>query len=663
MPLESGRLLGQYEIIGLLGSGGMGEVYRAHDRKLGRDVALKVIRPQISDSHNAVTRFRREIRAMLSLNHPAIVTVFDVGEVDPADGTTFIAMELIEGESFRSWLSRPRERSLIVDLLAFVSEGLASAHARGVVHRDIKPENIMVLRDGYAKIVDFGLAKLMEGDSSHIGADPTSAMATAAGQIVGTLAYMSPEQLNGEEVDRRSDIFSFGCVLSEALAGRHPFAAPTRAAMLHRLTSGRFDALPIVGGDAVAVSLNAIIARCLAPGRDERYQTMLEVANDLKKVSRTSSEAATVVRPAGRTGRSRLLGWVAIAAVAAIVSSGVFLFWRQESARPASHSALLAPELNEMFNRAEFLERDRDGAVKDRAIPLLEAIVKRQPSFVPAHVELAGQYSRKAFVRDADRSWEEQAALEVAKVLALDPKNASAYAMRGSLIWSAAHAYNHEEAIASYNRALALDPNHLEALRGRSSVYLHIGLLDSARRDLTRVLRSSPDDDFSHYRVARISLYEGKYDEAIAEYRRHFPSAFELAIALSHAGRADEALDLATRLIRDPQEDNWSAYAVVAAKGGDRKGALEAIRHAIELGEGSSHFHHAMYNVAVAYAQLGEPNEAMRWLDRTADEGLPCAPLFEHDPFLDPLRKVPRFAIFLRERQAETERLRRIAEH
>jgi len=660
MPLEIGRVLGQYEIVALLGAGGMGEVYRAHDRKLGRDVALKVLTAGAGSHRPALARFRREIRAMSTLSHPAIVTVFDVGEVDGSDGTPFITMELIEGQSLRSWLSRPHERQLTVDLLTFVADGLASAHAKQVVHRDIKPENIMVLRDGYAKIVDFGLAKLAEGDGSPLGeADATHVMPTAKGQVVGTLAYMSPEQLEGREVDRRSDVFSFGCVLAEALSGKHPFSAPTRAAMLNRITTGRFDSLPTDGDDSTPM-LNAVIARCLMPDREARYASMQDVAEDLKRFSRTSSEKATVMRPQQRPGRLRMMRLVAPPAVAAILVAGISLFLRQQPAVRAPLSAPRNPQLAEMFSRARFLEQDRSAAVKDRAIPLLETIVGREPSFVPAHVALAQAYSGKSFDRDADRAWEEKATLEIEKILALDPNNAAAYVTRGMLKWTAAHAFAHEEALAAFNRALSTDPNQMLALQNRGSVFMHIGLLDAALRDFSRVLKIDPNNDYVLYRVPRIHLYGGRYEEAITEYRRRFPRHFELPIALEHAGRGDEALDLAVRLVQEePQNgDAWSTLALVAARHGLRERALEATRRTRELGEGSSHFHHAMYNMAVAYAQLGEPDEALHWLSRTADEGLPCTPLFERDPFLDPLRKLPRFEIFLRERRAVTERLK-----
>jgi serine/threonine protein kinase/Flp pilus assembly protein TadD len=659
MHLEPGRLIGPYEVQELLGSGGMGEVYRARDRKLGRDVALKVIRPQIADRSAALARFQREVQVMSSLRHPAIVTVFDAGEVDEAEGIAFVTMELLEGESLRSWLSRPRERSQIIELLAFVADGLASAHDRQIVHRDIKPENIMVLRDGYAKIVDFGLAKLLDGGMARPGEhDQTEAMLTRGGQVVGTMAYMSPEQLNGAEVDGRSDIFSFGCVLSEALSGRHPFAAPTRAAMLNRLSTGRFEPLQTDAGDPIATFLNALIARCLAPEIATRCQTMQEVARELKRLSRGSSGTASGLQRSEQR-RSR---WVAPLALTAamLIAVALFFVWRTGATKRSPSG--LDPELNEMFNRAQFLAQDREDAVKDRSIPLLEAITRRQPSFTPAHVELASQYSRRAFTRDADRIWEERATLEVSRILALDANSAAAYSMRGSLKWTAAHAYDHEEALAAFNQALALDPNYAPALRGRASIYLHVGLLDAAQRDLDHVLRAFPNDDFALYRVPRILIYTGKYEAAIAEYRRHSPSAFELPIALSHAGRDDEASDLATRLVQGRQGsgDAWSTLAVIMARRKDRKAALDAVRRAVELGEGSSHFHHAMYNIAVAYAQLGDSADAMRWLDRTAVEGLPCTPLFEHDPYLDPLRGLPRFQTFLRDRSAETARLRQL---
>src|SRR5499425_2752028 len=234
MPLVSGTKLGPYEILGPLGVGGMGEVYRAHDTRLERVVAIKVLPEGIAVSAQTLERFQREARAASALNHPNICTIHDVG-VDPP----FIAMELLEGETLQERLRRgPMEVPVLVDIASALADALDVAHGKGIVHRDIKPANIFITSRG-PKILDFGLAKANLQPAGAQSMQPTMAnpLLTSPGSAVGTVAYMSPEQLRGEQVDARSDLFSFGLVLYEMATGRPPFGGTTSAvigaAILH----------------------------------------------------------------------------------------------------------------------------------------------------------------------------------------------------------------------------------------------------------------------------------------------------------------------------------------------------------------------------------------------------------------------------------------------
>src|SRR5947209_10388752 len=215
MSPSPGTRLGPYEILAPLGAGGMGEVYRARDTRLGRQVAIKILPAAFSGDAKRFYRFEQEARAASALNHPNILTVYDVGT---HEGSPYLITELLEGETLRA---RLRESALpqrkAIDYALQIAEGLAAAHEKGIVHRDIKPENIFITRDGRAKILDFGLAKLIRAQSPDEvdTAAPTVQINTEPGQIVGTTGYMSPEQVRGLEVDHRSDIFSFGCVLYE----------------------------------------------------------------------------------------------------------------------------------------------------------------------------------------------------------------------------------------------------------------------------------------------------------------------------------------------------------------------------------------------------------------------------------------------------------------
>src|SRR5437762_3510400 len=251
--------LGTYRIEAQLGEGGMGVVYRAFDTKLNRPVAVKFLSDELSDTA-ARRRFQREAQMASSLNHPHILTVYDAGEFD---GRQYLITEFVDGGTLKSWV-RAAERTWleIIELLIGIADGLAAAHAAGIVHRDIKPENILVAKNGYAKLADFGLAKLWETAGGELVTRTLSAGHTRPGMIVGTLAYMSPEQAAGQPVDARSDIFSFGVVLYELLAGRRPFEGATDLERLQALISRPAAALPESSPD-FPVGLRHVIEKAL----------------------------------------------------------------------------------------------------------------------------------------------------------------------------------------------------------------------------------------------------------------------------------------------------------------------------------------------------------------------------------------------------------------
>ena len=271
--LTCGTHIGPYEIVGLLGAGGMGEVYRARDPRLGRDVAIKVLRNGVGDRR----RFELEARASSILNHANIVTVYDIGD---QDGAPFIASELLEGDSLRVLL---RDGALplrkLLDIAIQVAGGLAAAHDHDIVHRDLKPENIMVLRDGRAKILDFGLAKpTAASDSSSDDSDTL----TARGVLVGTIPYMSPEQVRGHPIDWRSDQFSFGIILYEMATGTHPFRGIDRVSTLSAIA--REEPAPPGALNAVPPPLRWVIERCLAKEPGQRYTSTSDLCSQLKDI-------------------------------------------------------------------------------------------------------------------------------------------------------------------------------------------------------------------------------------------------------------------------------------------------------------------------------------------------------------------------------------------
>src|SRR5713226_301370 len=289
----------RYEIRSLLGKGGMGEVYLAEDLRLHRRVALKILPAAVAADLDRMRRFEQEATAAAALNHPHIAHIYEIGE---CEGTHFIAIEHIDGDTLRDKIHR--DQTPLYKLLKYltqVAEGLTKAHAAGIVHRDLKPDNIMVTRDEYAKILDFGLAKLIGPRMSlGSGGDAPSKVATAimaqhssAGLVMGTAGYMSPEQAQGKvkEIDQRSDIFSFGCILFEAVTGQKPFVDESMIKSLHKVV---YEDAPLIKdlNPSAPSDLQRVIRRCLAKDREERYQTIKDVALELKEVRQGMAGAA-----------------------------------------------------------------------------------------------------------------------------------------------------------------------------------------------------------------------------------------------------------------------------------------------------------------------------------------------------------------------------------
>ncbi len=291
MPLEIGTKLGRYEILSQLGIGGMGEVYLAKDEKLDRNLALKILPPDLALKQERMVRFVREAKAAAALNHPNIAHIYEIGE---HDGVHFIAMEYVEGKTLREKIHFEKtELRKLIKYLQQVASGLAKAHAAGIVHRDLKPDNIMIARDGYAKILDFGLAKLIE-PALNTTETAASDIATVEweqhslpGKLLGTIGYMSPEQAQGKvtDIDHRSDIFSFGCMLYEAITGRRPFQGESKVQSLYRIV---YEAPPPMTefNANVPADMQRIVRRCLAKDPDERFQSIHDVALELKELRR-----------------------------------------------------------------------------------------------------------------------------------------------------------------------------------------------------------------------------------------------------------------------------------------------------------------------------------------------------------------------------------------
>jgi serine/threonine protein kinase len=299
MSLDPGTRLGAYEVLSSLGRGGMGEVYRARDSRLGREVALKVLNPELSSDSERLGRFEQEARAASALNHPNIVHIYDVGATDEIH---FIAMELVEGTTLRQLLAEgPLPEPRLLDLARQLADGLAKAHGAGIVHRDLKPENVMVTTDGFLKILDFGLAKL-----TTLPLDMGSNMATLAktrhGILIGTVEYMSPEQAAGRAADYRSDQFALGLILYEMATGKLAFHRDTAAQTLASIIENEPPPISSAGPRPPA-GLEEVVGRCLEKDPAARYQDTRELARELKSLPRSPGKEAVAVPPVPVGGR------------------------------------------------------------------------------------------------------------------------------------------------------------------------------------------------------------------------------------------------------------------------------------------------------------------------------------------------------------------------
>src|SRR6266851_5544939 len=304
----------------------MGEVYRARDTRLGREIAVKVLPAAISADPDRRQRFEQEARSASALNHPNILTIYDIGS---SEGTTYIAMELIEGRTLREILAaEPLPARKLLDYAVQTADGLAKAHAAGIVHRDLKPENLMVSKDGYVKILDFGLAKLTEPASQDASALPTAiASPTQPGTVMGTAGYMSPEQASGQTVDFRSDQFTLGAILYEMATGKRAFQRKTGAETLVAIIREEPESLGQLAPKAPA-PIRWIVERLLAKDPEERYASTKDLARDLKSVRDHLSEtSASGGLETAEPASPRRRGWVlpAAAALAAGIAAGFLL--------------------------------------------------------------------------------------------------------------------------------------------------------------------------------------------------------------------------------------------------------------------------------------------------------------------------------------------------
>jgi eukaryotic-like serine/threonine-protein kinase len=328
VTLTPGTKLGDYEVKGLLGSGGMGEVYRALDTRLGREVAIKVLPGCLSKDPDRLRRFEQEARAAASLNHPSILAVHQFGTYE---GAPYLVSELLEGSTLRDLLLRGRiPVRKVIDHGVQIARGLAAAHEKGITHRDLKPENLFVTKDGRVKILDFGLAKLTQARTSSDHSASTVSAETEPGMVMGTVGYMAPEQVRAEAADHRADIFAFGAILYEMLTGKRAFqkqtSAETMSAILNEEPAGISQIVP-----SLPPALHRVVHRCLEKNPEQRFQSASDLAFALEALSDSGSFAAVVTAPTS----TRRANWWAVAGVVLVAGAlGSLFFWIRSPRAP-----------------------------------------------------------------------------------------------------------------------------------------------------------------------------------------------------------------------------------------------------------------------------------------------------------------------------------------
>ena len=640
-PLKAGTQLGVYRIDSVLGEGGMGTVYRALDTKLNRPVAVKVLSNELADA-SARRRFQREAQMASSLNHPHILTVYDAGELD---GRQYLVTEFVDGGTLKDWVrTQKRTWREIVELLIGVADGLATAHAAGILHRDVKPQNVLVTKSGYAKLADFGLAKLGEPSTPDGETRTLTEGITQPGLVVGTVSYMSPEQAAGQSVDARSDVFSFGVLLYEMLAGQRPFVGSSNLEVLQAIV----HVTPQHLGTEIPLAGRRVVEKALEKKPENRYQTMQEMVVDLRRLLRQGVET--------EAGANQTWKWAA-AAVLALAALAAWKYWPSSGVQRYRTIAVLPLQnLSGDPNQEAFSDGTTEALISDLSQIHSLAVISRTSVMrykgstkpireiareIPADAFVTGSWQRtggrvritaQLINASTERNvWAQAYERDNADVLGLEDEVAQAIAreikaeitpQEAKLLASAKSvnpaAYDefllgrylswrtgpedYKQSIAHFERAVQIDPNYAPAHAGLSMAWTmrfgssYVGFSEAegpARAGAVRALQLDPDLAEAHAASAHVdSVFDWDWASAEKSFRRALelnPDSLEtcycFAIFLTSQGRFQEALDNVEHAVKlNPLSANVQTQygsALLFARRAEE--AIPHLRRAIEL--------------------------------------------------------------------------------
>lgn len=697
------RKLSHYRILDKIGSGGMGEVYRARDERLGREVAIKLLPAGILADETARQRLRNEALALSKFNHPNIATIYDF---DSEQGVDFIVTELIKGETLADKIAGQHlsEKELL-DLAAQLADGLAAAHELGIIHRDLKPANLRVTFDGRLKILDFGLAMppptMPDADTADSDALPPA--------FAGTLQYMSPEQLRGESVDARSDLYSVGTVLYELATGHHPFEARPFTAML----DGVLHKSPVAPSrlrPEISRCLEEVILKCLQKEPQRRYQSTRELSSELHRAKDLSDRAqqSIAVLYLENLGGSKedeyfrdgitedITTELAKIAGLRVFSRSAVLAYRDKPVMPSE----VGRELNASHVLEGSVRRDRDrlritamlvdtrsghtvwverydrqledvftiqdeiahNIARELRLVLTEQ-EKRAIGKVPtSDIQAYDYYLRgRQFFHQFRRKGFDFARQMFARAIEVDPEYARAYAGIADccaflyMYWDSSEA-NLQQADEASRMALQLDPDLAEAHASRGLAASLSKVYEEARQEFETAMRLEPNLFEPYYFYARSCYAQGRLEEAVEWFDRanrvnpeDYQSPMLMASALHGLGRVEEARVAYHRGLAAAQKhlllypgDTRALYfgANALSQVGDREHSLGWAQRALEL-EGEEP--QVLYNIACVYALLGEADRAIDCLEKSITHGWGQRQWMEHDPDLASLREHPRF--------------------